>query len=410
MAETLKPDTPEQLRDAVNWAADHGRSFDVCGLGSKRRLGRPTTASDGLDLSGLSGIDLYEPSELVMTARAATPLGLINAALDESQQRLAFEPPNLGPLLGGDGDGSIGGAFACNLSGPGRMLNGAARDHILGFHAVSGRGEHIKSGGRVVKNVTGFDLSKLMAGSYGGLAVMTDISFKVLPKPEKARTVLILGLADADAPRALGVALQSPYDVSGAAHLPADIAATSAVSYVASAGAGVTAIRVEGPGPSVEFRCRALRELLAEFGDTEELHSANSQALWREVRDVSCFVDDNEQSSQDSQAAQVWRLSVPPMAGAEVAARITGELGGRTLFDWGGGRIWLALEPRPDAGHEIVRAAFAECGGHATLVRAAAEVRAVVPVFQPQTPTLTALAARIKDGFDPDGVLNPGRM
>jgi len=401
MADTLRPDTPDQVTEAVNWAADHGRSFDVYGLASKRALGRPMTATDRLDLSALTGIELYEPSELVVTAGAATPLSVINAALGENRQRLAFEPPDLGPLLGADGPGSIGGVFACNLSGPRRLLNGAARDHILGFCAVSGRGEQIKSGGRVVKNVTGFDLSKLMAGSFGTLAVLTGISFKVLPSPEKSRTVLILGVADADAPKALGVALQSPFEVSAAAHLPAAVANGSGVPYVGAAGVAVSAVRVEGPGPSVEFRCRALRKMLAEFGDTEELHTTNSRALWREVRDVSCFVGGDD---------QVWRLSVPAMAGADVAGRITGELGGRALFDWGCGRVWLALAPRPDGSEETVRAALQESGGHATLIRASDEVRGRVPVFQPQPPALAGLTARIKHGFDPDGVLNPGRM
>ncbi|MBT4463210.1 MAG: FAD-binding protein, partial [Rhodospirillaceae bacterium] len=361
MAETLRPETPDQVLDAVNWAADHGRSFDVTGLASKHPLGRPMQATDKLDLSAINGVGLYEPSELVMTAAAATPLDDINAVLAENRQRLAFEPPNLSALLGTGGSGTIGGVFACNLSGPRRVLSGAARDHILGFHGVSGRGEHIKSGGRGVKNVTGFDLSKLMAGSFGTLALMTDISFKVLPVSEKSRTVLVIGVDATDAPVAMGTALKSPYEVSAAAHLPTDIAATSGVSYVASAGASVTAIRVEGPGPSVEFRCNALREMLAEFGDTEELHSSNTDTLWREIRDVSCFAGNDK---------QVWRLSVPPMDGTDVVARITDKIDSRALFDWGGGRIWLALDGGGDAAHETVREAFRDCGGHATLVRA----------------------------------------
>ncbi len=403
MSEHLKPETPDQVQEAVRWALAEGRSFEVFGRRTRRGYGRPGTATDRLDLSALSGIELYEPDELVMSARAATALGEVVTTLAERRQRLAFEAPDWGPLVGGEDNssGTIGGLFACNLAGPRRIQAGAARDHILGFHAINGRGEHFKSGGRVVKNVTGFDLSKLMAGSFGTLAVMTDLTFKVLPLPEKARTVLVLGDDTDAAIAALTTALQSPFDISGAAHLPGDIAAASAVSYVSGAGGGVTAIRVEGPGPSVEFRCRSLREMLAEFGETEELHSANTRALWREIRDVSYFTGGDD---------QVWRLSVPPSRGPGVARRLIESAGGRVFFDWGGGLIWLAMAARPDAAHDLVRAAIGAGGGHATLIRAAADVRAAVPVFQPQPGPLSELAARVKSSFDPRAVLNPGRM
>jgi len=402
MAEHFKPENPDQVLEAVQWGLAEDRTFDVFAARTKQAYGRPTPATDSLDLSALSGVDLYEPGELVMSARAATPLADIAATLAEHRQRLAFEPPDWGPLFGsGDAGGTIGGVFVCNMAGPRRLQTGAARDHILGFHAVSGRGEHFKSGGRVVKNVTGFDLSKLMAGSFGTLAVMCDVTFKVLPVPEKARTVLVFADDAKTAVAAMTVALQSPFDVSAAAHLPAEIAAASGVSYVSRAGGGMTAIRVEGPGPSVDFRCQALRQMLAEFGETEELHSFNSATLWREIRDVSYFVGDD---------TQVWRLSVPPSEGAGVARTLSESTGGRTFFDWGGGMIWLAIDARPDAAHATVRAAIGATGGHATLIRAADDVRAVVPVFQPQPGPLAELAARVKDSFDPKGVLNPGRM
>ncbi|HER26868.1 MAG TPA: hypothetical protein ENI69_07140 [Rhodospirillales bacterium] len=280
------------------------------------------------------------------------------------------------------------------------ILAGAARDHILGFHALSGRGEPFKSGGRVVKNVTGFDLSKLLTGSLGTLAIMTDVTFKVLPVPDKARTVLVLGDNGEKAVAALTLALQSPFEVSGAAYVPAEIAALSDVSYVSGAGAGVAAIRLEGPGPSVEFRTGKLRHMLADFGQTEELHSMNSATLWREIRDVSYFVGGDD---------QVWRLSVPPTEGPGVAERLTEATGGKVFFDWGGGLIWLAMKPSPDAAHESVRTAIGTGGGHATLIRASADIRAAVPVFQPQSAPLAALAERVKDSFDPKGILNPGR-
>lgn len=405
MSETLKPETAEQVLDAVKWAAASESPLAVKGQGSKEGFGRAVEADCRLDLSGLTGIGCYEPNELFMTAGAATTLAEIEAALRQNNQQMAFEPADLGILLGGEGDaGTIGGAIACNLAGSRRIKAGAARDHFLGFNAVSGRGETFKSGGTVVKNVTGFDLSKLIAGSFGTLAVMTEVTFKVLPAPEKTRTVLVLGLSDQDAMKAMAKALGSSHEVSGAAHLPEAAAKGSKVSHVAGTGRSVTAFRVEGPGPSVEHRCRALTALLGGGASVEELHSENSALLWREICDVRLLDGDGENGRQ------VWRLSVPPMNGAGVAEQLTAGTGASVFYDWGGGLIWLTMDATPDAGHETVRRAVEAAGGHATLVRAGADVRNRVPVFEPQTGALREITARIKEGFDPKGILNPGRM
>ena len=406
MTETLKPETDEQVLDAVKWAASGKTPLAVRGRGSKDGFGRPVEAGHCLDLSALSGIEAYEPNELYMTARASTPMAEIEAALGQNNQHMAFEPPDLGRLYGNQG-GTIGGAIACNLAGPRRIQAGAARDHFLGFNAVSGRGEVFKSGGTVVKNVTGFDLSKLLAGSFGTLAVMTAVTFKVMPAAEKTRTVLVLGLDDGEgttgAMQAMSTALGSSNEVSAAAHLPESAAALSGVSYVSGAGKAVTAVRVEGPGPSVQHRCRALRELLGDLGETEELHSENSAALWREIRDAGAFLD-----GDDPDGGDVWRLSVPPTDGARVVQAILAETGGRVFYDWGGGLVWLSVAA--NAGHEKIRAAVAATGGHATLIRAPADVRATVAVFEPQPGALGELSARVKSAFDPNAILNPGRM
>ena len=405
MSETLKPETAEQVLDAVKWAAASESPLAVKGQGSKEGFGRAVEAACWLDLSGLTGIGCYEPNELFMTAGAATTLAEIEAALRQNNQQMAFEPADLGILLGGEGDaGTIGGAIACNLAGPRRIKVGAARDHFLGFNAVSGRGETFKSGGTVVKNVTGFDLSKLIAGSFGTLAVMTEVTFKVLPAPEKTRTVLVLGLSDQDAMKAMAKALGSSHEVSGAAHLPEAAAKGSKVSHVAGTGRSVTAFRVEGPGPSVEHRCRALTALLGGGSSVEELHSENSALLWREICDVRLLDGDG------GNGRQVWRLSVPPMNGAGVAEQLTAGTGASVFYDWGGGLIWLTMDATPNAGHETVRRAVEAASGHATLVRAGADVRNRVPVFEPQTGALREITARIKEGFDPKGILNPGRM
>ncbi len=403
MAETWKPETTEPVAEAVAWAAAEETPIEVFGRASKRGLGRPVQASHGLDLSGLTGITLYEPEELVLSARAGTPLAEVEAALAEKNQALAFEPADLGPLLGGAaGAGTIGGMLACNLAGPRRIKAGAARDHFLGFEAVSGRGEVFKSGGRVVKNVTGYDLCKLLAGSYGTLAAMTDVTIKVLPAPEKTRTVLVLGLDEALALAAMTRALASAHEVSGAAYLPADLVLESEVSYVREARAGVTALRVEGPAASVAYRCAALREELSDLGPTEELHGQNSALFWRELRDVRPFWNRPDYF--------IWRLSVPPQEGPGVVARIQPPGNHSHYYDWGGGLIWLALEPSADACDLAVREAVVPCGGHATLIRASDSTRASIPVFQPQDPALAALTRRVKESFDPRGVLNPGRM
>ena len=417
MAESLAPTDADGLADAVRWAVAGEAPLEVIAGGSKQTLGRPVQSAATLSLAAFDGIVDYQPSELVLTAQAATPLATIEAALEAERQMLAFEPADYGTLLrapgGADlratggatlsapGGATLGGALACNLSGPRRIKAGAARDHFLGMHAVSGRGERFKAGGRVVKNVTGYDVCKLLAGSYGTLALMHEVTVKVLPAPERTRTVLVFGLEPAAALDALGAALGSAHEVSGAAHMPAEVAARSAVSYVSGAGAAVSAVRVEGFPASVEARCEALRALLGRFGAVEELHSKNSAMLWREIRDVRAFADDGR---------PLWRLSVPPASGAAAAARVAEAADARALFDWGGGLLWLAVDGAPDAGEVPVRAAAMAVGGHATLVRADAPTRAARAVFQPQATGLAALSTRIKRAFDPAGVLNPGRM
>jgi len=392
MSDIFKPENKDHVLDAMRWAASgNAKVLEVMGQGTKRGLGRAQNADNVLNLSALSGITLYEPEELVMTARAGTPIAEVQATLDKANQMLAFEPWSPASLYGADG-GTVGGVFASAVTGPRRPLVGSARDHMLGFNAVSGRGEVFKSGGRVVKNVTGFDLTKLMAGSMGTLAVMTDVSFKVLPKPEKARTILVFGASDPG--QAMRDAQNSPYEVSGVAHLPVTIAARSNVSYVSAAGAGVTAVRVEGPGPSVEVRCTALRTLLSGYGEVEELHTANTQSLWQEIRDVTFFAGDR----------QLWRLSIAPTDGPVIAAQLQGEY----FFDWAGGLIWLAMDATDDANADQVRSSLN--GGHATLMRASEKVRANVPVFQPQADGVAQLMKRVRAGFDPHNILNPGRM
>ncbi|HEY7689354.1 MAG TPA: glycolate oxidase subunit GlcE [Dongiaceae bacterium] len=403
MRSDLKPATIEQTVDAVRGALADQQPLEIVGRGTKHGLGRPIQAGATLDMSGLSGIVSYEPAELILTCLAGTPLAEIEQALAAKNQQLAFEPGDWGPIYGAPaGQGTVGGALACNLSGPRRLKAGAARDHFLGVAAVSGRGEIFKAGGKVVKNVTGYDLPKLLCGSHGMLAVMAEVTLKVLPAPEKSRTVLLFGLDDARAVAAMSAALNSPHEVSSAAHLPARIALRTGIDLVTKAGTAVTAIRIEGPGPSVEHRCAALRQEMGAGAATEELHSLRSRMLWQALRDVAPLLRNKD--------AQLWRLSVPPAAGAAVVRDVVGPLSGEYYLDWAGGLIWLALPPRADAGAPIIRAAVARHGGHATLMRAGDDVRLAVPVFEPQAEPLAELSARVRDSFDPQRILNPGRM
>jgi glycolate oxidase FAD binding subunit len=404
MSEALKARDAKDVEAAVQWALAQRKSLEIVGHGTKRALGRPAQVDATLDLSGLAGVTLYEPEELVLSARAGTSLAEIEALLDAKGQQLAFEPMDYAPLLGGPlGQATIGGVLAANLSGPRRIKAGAARDHFLGVTAVSGRGETFKSGGRVVKNVTGYDLCKLLAGSWGTLAAMTDVTIKTLPRPETEATVMLLGGDTEHAGRAMAAAMGSSCDVSGAAHLPVDIAVRA--SDDVAIGHSVTALRLEGVAPSVVHRKAALEDVLQPFGMLAALDEAQSRALWRAIRDVMPFAADGPSGQR-----LVWRISTAPTQGA-AAARLIAQTGdAEFLYDWAGGLVWAALAPSDDAGASVVRGAIAACGGHATLVRAPAAVRAALDAFMPQPDGLAALAKRVKDGFDPQGVLGPGRM
>jgi glycolate oxidase FAD binding subunit len=375
------------------------------GHGSKRPIGRPAQSDLTLDLASLAGVTLYEPEELVLSAKAGTPLAEIEALVAANGQQLAFEPMDYAPLLGNTaGRGSIGGALAVNLAGPRRIKVGAARDHFLGFSAVSGRGETFKSGGRVVKNVTGYDLCKLMAGSWGTLAALTEVTIKVLPKPETEATVILAGLDDASAMRAMAAAMGSPCDVSGAAHLPLGVAARIPLGEAVTSGRALTALRLEGVAPSVTHRKAALQTLLRPFGEAAAIDEPVSGNLWRAVRDVTPFA-----AHRTGPGEPLWCISTAPANGAALAGAITGAADAEVLYDWAGGRLWVLVHAE-DAAATPVRRAVKAHGGHATLIRAPAATRAAIAVFEPLDVGLAALTKRVKDSFDPKGILNPGRM
>ncbi len=371
----LKPNTELELSDIVSSAT---APFEVMGTGTKQRLGRKVSGLHQLSVQNFSKVLAYEPEELILDIGAGALLSDVEKLVDSKQQYLAFEPPDLSKLLGSKHSGTMGGVLACNLSGPRRIKAGAARDHVLGLNAVSGRGEIFKAGARVVKNVTGYDVPKLMAGSYGTLAAFTSVIFKVLPKPETEETILLKGLDDSAAVTQMSRAMQSSCEVSGAAHIP-------------TVG---TFLRLEGIAPSVAYRRDKLLQLLG--GKTEVLDAENSAKQWRNIRDVIPLADDHNRS--------VWRLSVTPSLAPAIIAKIKSQIDLRYYFDWAGGSIWLDT---PQGAAQIIRASIGE--GHATLIRAADAFRDG-DVFQPQPEALAALTQRVKKSFDPRGLFNPGRM
>lgn len=382
----LRPADEQQLSEAIATGAVRGETLELVAGGSKRGYGRKIDAAHTLDLSAFAGIRLYEPEELVLTAGAATDLGEIERALGAARQHLAFEPPDWRHLWGSNAAPTLGGAIACNLSGPRRLRDGAARDHHLGFHAVSGRGEQFKSGGRVVKNVTGYDLSKLIAGSFGTLAAVTEVTVKTVPAPEETRTLLLRGLSDAQALAAMTAALAGPYEVSGAAHLPGD----------------ATLLRLEGHAPSVAARSEALAAALKPFGSRDMADRETSLARWRQIRDAMPFAGMADRA--------IWRVSVAPSEGPPLVETLSRALDVKHFYDWAGGLVWLAVAGAPDVGADAIRAALPADNGHATLLRASDTIRETVPVFQPLPAALAALSGRIKTTFDPARILNRGRM
>jgi glycolate oxidase FAD binding subunit len=398
MTDSLKPRYAAEVLEAVRWAAAEEKTLEVVGRGSKRAIGRAAQTDLTLDVSALSGVTLYEPEELVLSAQAGTPIAEIERLLAEANQELAFEPVDLGPLLGGEaGQGSLGGVIATNLSGPRRIKAGAVRDHALGVSAVSGRGEAFKAGGRVVKNVTGYDLPRFLTGSWGTLAVATSWTLKVLPAAEDVATLVVQGLDDARAGEAMRAVMNTAADVSGAAHLPANVAAR--LGAPAGAGRSVTALRLEGVPPSIAYRREKLAEVLKPFGALATLGADESRALWRAVRDAKPFAD--------GAARAVWRISVPPTHGPATGAALAA-LGADIFYDWAGGLIWAEM-PDDQLLEAEVRAALGG-QGHAMLVRASVAARASAASFEPLEPDVAVLVKRLKESFDPRGVLNPGRM
>ena len=381
---------PESEAEAAELIAAAEAPLRLEGGGTRSGLGRAIQTAATLASRKLTGVTLYEPAEMVIGAKAGTPLAEIEATLLDKNQTLAFEPMDHQPLFASAGEPTIGAIAAGNISGPRRVFAGAARDSLIGIRFVDGRGRVIKNGGRVMKNVTGLDLVKLHAGAMGTLGFLTEVIFKVSPRPPAAATLVYHDLDDARANKLMCAAMGTPFEITGAAHLPAGLGDARSR----------TLLRLEGFPEQLDYRSGRLRDLFAEYGSPERLDAEPTTEIWREVRDIRPLLEPREHA--------VWRLSVPPRTGAGLVQRLERELECRVLYDWSGGLVWLALAETDDAGAAPIRAAVQATGGHATLVRGSPELRGRIPVFAAEPTAIAKLTTGIKASHDPAGRLNPG--
>ena len=398
MSDLLAPTDEGAVATAVSEAAALREPLSIVGNGTKAGMLRPVQAARSLSTRNLTGITLYSPNELVISARAGTPLAEIETMLAEHGQHIIAEPPDLTAIYGSHEPQTLGGVVATNLSGPRRVAWGAMRDHVLGIRAVTGHGEAIHSGGRVLKNVTGLDLCKLFTGSHGTLGIITEVTLKVLPAPEAAGTVVVPGLDAVAGVAVLSAALGSPYSVSAAAWLPAE--AAGRIPALAGFTGSVALTRIEDIASSVTYRTGALRDDLG-HRRCEILDDASSRTVWRAVGNLAPLSAEPEDA--------VWRISVRPSAGPAVLRTLSDTVDAQGYLDWGGGLVWIAA-PATVAAHAAVVAAVNEASGTWLLMRAPESMRTAVDVIPPEPEPLTRITRRVKAALDPHGILNPGRL
>ncbi|GAK70153.1 glycolate oxidase subunit GlcE [Agrobacterium rubi TR3 = NBRC 13261] len=397
MNDMLLPSTETEAADMIRDHAQASRALAIFGGNTRSGFGNRVKAEVSLSSRNITGIVAYNPAEMVMTVKAGTPVAEVEAALSAANQMMAFEPMDHRAVMGTVGEPTIGGVFAANVSGPRRFVAGAARDSLLGIRFINGQGEAIKAGGRVMKNVTGLDLVKLLAGSYGTLGFLTEVTFRVLPVPPAQTTLVISGLEDEAATHAMAAAMATSVEVSGTAHLPESVKSRFLDGSLPDGAA--TVLRLEGLAASVKARSQKLQTILSGLGPSIFLSEDDSKTLWREIRDVTPYAA--------NLAKPLWRVSVTPSQGHKLVAALRLDAGIDAFYDWQGGLVWMQMEAQPEA--ELLRHYVkAVGGGHATLIRS--EVREGITAFEPLSPVEAALSSRIKAKLDPAGIFNPGRM
>lgn len=402
MNDVLLPRDHNDLSEIITQANDQKVRLEIIGEKSKHQIGRPMRVDQTLSTRQLSGISVYSPEELFISVGAGTSLSMVEHSLRHEEQQLAFEPIDYGPLFGfNSGHGTIGSVVACNLSGSRRLLSGAARDAVIGIKGVNGRGESFQSGGRVMKNVTGYDLNKGLSGSWGTLCVFSEVTMKVIPRFETSATLLVQGLDDRLAINALCDAVASPFEVSGAMHLQKEPASLLSDPLLTGLDTSLTAVRIESFDESVQYRANQLRTQLNCYGDVLELGGEQSDYFWRDM---------NQLQFLSRTKAPIWRVSTAPKNGPVLVSEIERVFPVSAVYDWSGGLVWLEVPESSDVSASDIRRSLAHLGGHATLIRANAEVRARTEVFHPVSGGLARLTKGIKDSFDPHHILNPERM
>ncbi|NTE85474.1 glycolate oxidase subunit GlcE [Agrobacterium rubi] len=395
----LLPSTETEAADIIRDHAQASRALAIFGGNTRSGFGNRVEAEVSLSSRAITGIVAYNPAEMVMTVKAGTPVAEVEAALSAANQMMAFEPMDHRAVMSTAGEPTIGGVFAANVSGPRRFVAGAARDSLLGIRFINGQGEAIKAGGRVMKNVTGLDLVKLLAGSYGTLGFLTEVTFRVLPVPPAQTTLVISGLEDEAATHAMAAAMATSVEVSGAAHLPESVKSRFLDGSLPDGAA--TVLRLEGLAASVKARSQKLQTILSGLGSSVFLSEDDSKTLWRKIRDVTPYVA--------NPAKPLWRVSVAPSQGHKLVAALRLEAGIDAFYDWQGGLVWMQMEYDPEAdliSHHI----RALGGGHSTLIRALPISRHGLAGFEPLLIAEHELSKRIKAKLDPAGIFNPGRM
>jgi len=407
-SDLLFPKNEKELAEIIKKFYKSNYPIEVLGSGSKRQIGKQLQCTKTISLSKLDGIIEYLPEELYIKIKAGTNIEKIESELKKNKQELAFEPIDFGYLfLGKSNYGTAGGQVACNISGPRRFKSGSIRDHILGFRAVNGRGEIIKSGGTVVKNVTGYDLSKLICGSYGTLVALTEITFKVLPLAEESKTLVIHDLTIDSSPHYLEKAISSSNEVSGASFLPIDpickncemnIENTFKLNDLEYKGS-LTAIRVEGSKQSINERVENLKKELNILNfKVSILETFQSEILWRKIKNLEFFSKTKN---------NIFRISIPPSECAKLIYELPNMF--KYFLDWGGALIWMEACKLSEKKFESIRTKVVKHNGYISMIKNSNQLPFVEDVFTINSARFN-ISQNIKKSFDPKGILNPGKM
>ena len=382
--------------------------IELIGSGSKRKIGKPLQCSKTLSLTKLNGIIEYLPEELYIKVKACTSIQQIEEELKKNKQQLAFEPIDFGYLFNGKSNyGTAAGQVACNISGSRRFKVGSVRDHVLGFRGVNGKGEIIKSGGNVVKNVTGYDLSKLVCGSYGTLIALTEITFKVLPAPEASKTLIIHDKKIEPATFLLEQAISSSNDISGAAFFPIEPKVPGCVMNIEKTfklndlkyGGSLTAIRIEGSKKSINLRIQNLiDELKIVNFDISILDTYQSEIFWNKVKSLEFF---------SSSKNNILRIVIPPSECVQLVYQLSNKF--KYYLDWGGALMWMEAFELSEEMFESIRKKVVKLGGYVVMIKNSDYLPYVEDVFTTNRDRFN-ISQNIKKSFDPKRILNPGKM